>query len=636
MDSKDELDTFPKLLKWNFDYYGDKRIAQRRKDKGIWKEYTWKDYYEHTKCFSLGLISLGFKQGDRIAIIGDNDPEYYWAEIAAQSGCGSSVGIFTDAIGDEITYIVNHSDSTFIVAQDQEQVDKMLGVKFEISKVKKVIYWDPKGLWFYDDPWLISFEEVEKLGREFEINNPDVFEKNVAKGKGSDVGVLCYTSGTTGKPKGVMLNFNNLLKSTQSWLQVDPWEDGDEYLSFLPPAWGTEQFMGLGGALYTGLRVNFPETSDTIQEDLREISPQVVFYAARVWEDVTSTIQSRINDSSALKRFLFNKMLPLGYKAEAMRQNNENINLFWHLLEIVHYVLVLRPLHDNLGLKKIRIGYTAGAALGPDTFYFLRALKINIKQLYGTTETGINTIHRNNDVRNETVGQALPGSGVKISEDQEILLKGPSPFAGYYKDPKTTTEKLNADGWFHSGDAGYIDENKHLVWIERLKDLKELSDGHKFPPQYIEGKLKFSPYIKDAMAIGGKERGYVTTLIQIDFENVSRWAEENGISFTTFTDLSQKEQVRALMSQEVAKVNKTLPKQSRVLKYANLHKEFDPDEGELTRTRKLRKSFVEERFKKLINALYLDEEYVTIQSEVTYQSGKKAQIETSVAINRVQ
>lgn len=636
MEPKSTLDTFPKLLEWNYHRYGDKRVAQRRKDKGIWKEYTWKDYYLHVKYFSLGLISLGFKAGDRIAIIGDNDPEYYWAEISAQAACGSSVGIFTDSIGDEIAYIVNYSDAIFAVAQDQEQVDKMLAIKSEIPKVQKVIYWDPKGLWFYDDAWLMSFEEVEELGREFERDNPGVFEKNISRGKGSDIAVLLTTSGTTGLPKVVMATFDNLLKSTESWLKVDPWEHDDEYLSFLPLAWGVEQFIGLGGGLYTGLRVSLPETADTVQEDLREISPQVVFYSARLWEDVTSTIQSRITDSSFLKRFLFNKLLPIGYKVEAMRQEKVEISLLWRLLEIVHYLLVLRPLHDNLGLKKLRVGYTAGAPLAPDAFYFLRALKINIKQLYGTGETGINTIHRNEDVRNETVGVTLPGSQVKISKDQEILLKGPSPFIGYYKDPKTTAEKLDEDGWFHSGDAGYIDEHGHLIWIERLKDLKELSDGRKFPPQYIEGKLKFSPYVKDAMAIGGKERNYVSALVQIDFNNVSRWAEQNGITFTTFGDLSQKKEVIELISGEIKKVNKTLPEESIVTKFANIPKEFDPDEGELTRSRKLRKSFVESRFKDLIDALYSEKNSVTIRSEVTYQSGRKGQVETSVAINPVQ
>jgi len=628
------LDTFPKLLKRNAERYGDREVAQRRKDRGIWQEYSWKDYYEHTENFALGLVSLGFRTGDRVAIIGDNDPEYYWVEIAAQAAGGTSVGLFSDMMGDELKYVVNHSDSIFVIAQDQEQVDKFLEIKSDIPKVLKIIYWDPKGMWFYDDPALLSFEKVENLGSEFKKGNPSFLDESISKGKGSDVAVLCYTSGTTGLPKGVMLTFDNLLKCTQNWLKIDPWKDGDEYLSFLPPAWGTEQFMGLGAALSTGKRVNFAETADTVQEDIREISPQIVFYAARLWEDVTSSIQLGITDSSVLKRFIFNKLLPFGYKIETAKQNKQKMGLWLRLIELLHYNLVLKPLHDNLGLKKLRVGYTAGAPLAPDNFYYLRALKINIKQLYGTTETGTNAIHRNEDVSNDTVGQVVPGSEVRISEEQEILLKGPAPFKGYYKNQEETSQKIDDDGWFHTGDAGHINERGHVVWIERLTNLQTLANGYKFPPQYIEGKLKFSPYIKDVVVLGG-EREYVTVLIQIDFNSVSRWAEQNNINFTTFTDLSQKEQVRKLIASEIIKVNETLPEQSRVKKFANMYKEFDPDEGEITRTRKIRRSFIEKAFKSLIDALYLDEHSVSLETQITYQSGKQAQIKVEVAINDI-
>jgi len=631
-----EEDTLPKLLRMNFKRFGDRRIAIRRKDRGVWKEYTWRDYYEHVKHFSLGLISLGFQPGDRIAIIGDNDPEYYWAELAAQSANGSSVGIFTDSGPEEIKYIIIDSESSFIVAQDQEQVDKLLKIKDEILKAEKTIYWDPKGLWFYNDPWVIAFNAVEELGKQYNRNHPDLFDRNIDQGKGNDIAVLCYTSGTTGLPKGVILSFDNIIGASRGLFQVDPWHLDDEYLSFLPPAWGAEQYLGLASGLQSGLTVNFPETSETIKEDIREISPQHVFYASRIWEDVASNVQAKISDSTFLKKFLYETFLPINYRIENFRNQKKKINVFWKILDGLSYIFVFRALLDKLGLMKLRVGFTAGAPLSPDTFGYLRALGINLKQFYGTTETGINTMHRTGNVRHESVGEVIPGSSMVISEDQEILLKGPAPFQGYYRKPESTKEKLTEEGWFRTGDAGYIDNEGHLIYLERLDDMRELSDGHKFPPQYIEGKLKFSPYIKDVLALGGKEKDYVTALIQIDFANMGKWAEDNRVTYTTFTDLSQKLEVYDLVLKEIEKVNSRLPERSRIRKFLNLHKEFDPDEAELTRTRKLRRRFVEDRYRELIEALYTNMTEITVESEIRYQDGRKSVIRTPIMIRFIQ
>jgi len=629
-------ETIPQLLQGNFQKYGERRTALRRKDRGIWKEYTWKDYYNRVKHFSLGLIDLGFKPGDRIAIIGDNDPEYYWAEIAAQAACGSSVGIFTDSAPDEVKYIINDSDSSFVIAQDQEQVDKLLRIREEIKKVTGVVYWDPKGLWFYNDPWIVSFTSVEEVGEAYSKEHPELFEENIKRTKGTDIAVLCYTSGTTGLPKGVVLSHNNVLGCSRGYVGIDPWYSDDNYLSFLPPAWGAEQYLGIASGLHSGLTVNFPETAETVQDDIREVSPQCIFYASRIWEDVASTVQAKISDSTALKRFLYNTFLPYSYKIETFKEQKKNPGVFLRLLGFIGYVLVFRALLDKLGFLQVRTAYTAGAPLSPDTFGFLRALGINLKQFYGTTETGINTIHRTGAVRHESVGQLIPGSSIKISEDQEILLKGSARFEGYYKKPEITKEKVTEDGWFHTGDAGYIDDEGHLIYLERVEDMRELSDGHKFPPQYIEGKLKFSPYIKDVMAVGGKDRKYVTALVQIDFANMGKWAEDNRVNYTTFTDLSQKPEVYNLVQSEIDRVNRSLPERSRIKKFLNLHKEFDPDDAELTRTRKLRRRFVEDRYGELIQALYTDQTETAIQTEVTYQDGKKAVMETLLKIRFVE
>lgn len=624
-------DTLPKHFLERLRQYGDKKIAMRQKDYGIWKAFSWQDSYEHVRDFCLGLVELGLQRGDKVCIIGDNDPQYFWAQLAIQSGGGVAVGIFTDSIPSEIEYIVNHSDATFVLAKDQEQCDKLLEIKDKVPAVKKVIYWEDRGLWNYDESWLMEFAQIEALGRRVTQESPGRFEELVAQGCGDDLAIFCYTSGTTGLPKGAMIAHKNLLGGANAALQVDPRYDTDEYLSFLAPAWITENALGFTVHVLTGMILNFPESPETVQENLRENAPHALLFSSRLWESLVSMVQARINDTTAINRWLYRLFLPVGYRVAEMRFAQKTVPLLWQVLYRLGDVAVFHPLRDKLGLINVKSAYTAGAALSPDVVRFFRAIGVNIKQLYGSTEVQIHTLHIGEDVKFESVGMPPPGVEIRISDEGEVLVRAPSVFQGYYKAPEQTAQKL-VDGWFCTGDAGYIDEDGHLIYMDRVEDLLELRGGGKFSPQYIEGRLKFSPYIKDLMSIGGQEREYVTAIINIDFENVGRWAEKRGIAYTTFVDLSQRSEVYDLIRSDVERVNKTLPPPARVRKFVLMHKEFDPDEAELTRTRKLRRGFMGQRYLPIIEAMYSGLQEVRVQAEVKYRDGRRGVVETPVRV----
>lgn len=627
-------DTLPKLLKYAYEKYGDRKIAMREKDWGIWKRYTWKDYYERVKYFSLGLISLGLKPGDKVSILGENKPEWFWAELATQAARGAVIGIFSDCTPTEVKYYVEHSDSKFVVAHDQEQVDKVLEIKDELPLLKKVIYWDPKGLWSYDEPILVSFDEVVELGREYEKDHPGMFEENVKKGEGKDTAIYCYTSGTTGLPKGAVLSQQMVLSTAQSWYEIDRWRDDEQYVSFLPPAWVTEQGLGVAGGLLSGMVVNFPEEPETVQENIREVGGSILFFGPRLWENMIRMVQAKMVDTSALRRFLYNIFLPVGYKVADLRLAKEQPNWLWRLLYFVANLAVFRPLKDKLGLLGVRCSYCAGAAVSPDIFRYFQAIGVNIKQLYGSSEYGLITLHHDGEIKPETCGPSLPGMETRISEDGEIMLRTEACYSGYYKNPEATQERMSGD-WFCSQDFGHIDEEGHLLVMDRMDDLKQLSSGRKFSPQYCEVRLRFSPYIKDALIIGSEDRDYVSSLINIDVDNVGRWAEARRIPYTTFTDLSQKPEVIQLVGSVIQEVNRNLPDWTRIRRFVSLHKEFDPDEAELTRTRKLRRDFIEDRYCYLVDALYSDKDELVVEAPITYRDGRRGVIKTSVKVNRL-
>jgi long-chain acyl-CoA synthetase len=630
-----KLETLPQLLKDNYKR-APNEIALRFKDFGVWKPYTWADYYDHVKAFALGLTSFGAKSGDKVGIIGENQPPWYWGELAAQAIGGVCVGIFVDAVPPEIKYILEHSDAAFVIAHDQEQVDKILEIRHELPLLKKIIYWNPKGLWFYDEPMLISFEQVEERGREFEKTHPDFFEERMARGKGDDCAVICYTSGTTGLPKGAMLSHRTLIEARKAWSEPDPCFEGDDYLSFLSPAWATEQYLGVAGGFLSKFVVNFPEAAETVQTNIREIEPHILFYGARQWESINAMIHVKMANAARLNRYVYNAIMPLTYKYMDLRLKGQRIGLWGRLWEMLANILVGRPLRNKLGLNRTRYAYTAGAAVSPDIISFFQATGINVKQLYGLSETGVNTCHRDGDVDPATSGSALPYNEVKISPDGEILIRTDMMFLGYYKDPEAEKEKIDEEGWFHTGDFGYIDEKKHLIVIDRMADMKELAGGHKYSPQFTEIRLRFSPYIKDALIIGGKDQDYVTGIINIDFENVGTWAEANHISYTTFLDISQKDEVAELIEKDIEGVNRVLPEKARIKRFICLHKEFDADEAELTRTRKIRRSFVEERYKNIIDGMYTNVDEISVESEVTYQDGRKSVIRAFVKVRELE
>jgi len=630
-----EISTLPALLRRNAIKYGDKKVAIREKEFGIWQPVTWKGYYENARDFALGLHKLGFKRGDKLSYIGDNRPEALYSELGVQCLGGAIVGIYPDSNLDQVEYVINHSDSTFVVGGDQEQADKILGIKEKCPKIIKVIVDDPKGMRHYDDPILIFFKEVQKIGRGLAEKEPNLFDEMIDKITPEDVGMINYTSGTTGMPKGSMITQKNMASVVKFHDQVDPAQDTDEYVSFLPLPWIGEQEYGVYWPLYKAFTVNFPEKVETVQENIREIGPHILLAPPRIWERMCSDIQVKIQDAAWIKRLTYNIFLKVGYKISDYKLQKKELPIWWKVLSWIGYLFLFRSLKNYLGLSNLRHVYTGGAPLGPEIFQMFQALGVNIKQAYGMTEqTAASIIHRTDDIRLDTVGKALPGIEFKISDTGELLSRGDTIFKGYYKNPEATAETLK-DGWLHSADAAIIEDDGHIIIIDRMADVMKLADGSKFSPQLIENKLKFSPYIVDAVIVG-KEKPFITAMISIDMGNVGKWGENNQIPYTTFTDLSQKGEVYDLVAKEVAKTNESLPKVAKVKRFVLLYKELDPDDDELTRTRKVRRKFVEGRYKELIDALYGDKEELEIEADIKYRDGKGYRMKTKVKIKQTE
>jgi long-chain acyl-CoA synthetase len=635
MTTESQLDTFPKLARANAARLPDK-IAIREKDYGIWQAYTWRDYFEQARLIALGLASLGFRRGDKVAIIGDNRPQLYWAVLATQALGGVAVPLYQDSVEKEMEYILDHAEARFAVVEDQEQVDKLLQLRPRCPRLEGVVYDDPRGMRAYSEPWLQSLEQLHEAGRKFEIGQPTYFDEELAKGRPDDVAIICYTSGTTGRPKGAELTHRNLLVSARHAAESEGLRADEEILSYLPMAWVGDHVFSYAQAIITGFTINCPESSATVLHDLKEIGPTYFFAPPRIWESILTSVMVRVEDCGWPKRPIVHFFLNLAQDMERRRLTQRPVAAWRRLLAALGRVLVYGPLADNLGMRRIRIAYTAGEAIGPEIFVFFRALGVNVKQIYGMTEASVFvTIQRDGDVRLDTVGTPVPGVEIRISPTGEVLVKSPGVFRGYYKNPEGTKETLE-DGWFHTGDAGFLDHAGQLKIVDRAKDVSRLANGTIFAPKYLENKLKFSPFIKEAVCIG-QERPYVTALVNIDLTAVGNWAERRGLAYTSYTDLSQKAEVSDLVQQEVRRVNASLRedevlKGAEIRKFLILHKELDPDDEEITRTRKVRRGYIAQKYATLIEALYGDRDHVEVQAKVTYEDGRVGTIRADVKI----
>ncbi len=623
--------TIPKLFCQQAQRYGKDRVAMREKEFGIWRPITWEEYFETVKYIALGFIKLGLQEGDKVAMIGDNRPEGLMAEMAALCARGVGVWLFQDCLMDEVRYIVDHSDAKFLVGEGQEEVDKALSIMKDCPKLKKIIYDDPKGLRHYKQDCLISLKEVRQLGRELEREKPELFDTLIKKGHGEEIALLFYTSGTTALPKGALLSHHNMLSMGQHLMEIDPCQETDDYVSYLPFAWIGEQMMSISCGLQIGYTLNFPESPETAQENIREIGPHVMFAPPRMYEQMTRTVQVKYLDATWLKRMFFKFATWVGYHYADLKFSKKGVPPHWQFLHAIAYATVQKKLKDHLGMSRVRNAYTGGAAMGPDHFRFFHSLGVNLKQIYGQTEVaGISVVHRSGDIKFDTVGHPIPGTEVRINEEGEILTRSPSVFKGYYKNAEATSKTLK-DGWLYSGDKGFLDDDGHLVVFDRTKDVFTLKDGRPFAPQYLETRLKFSPYIKDAWVIGDR-RDYLSAVMCIDYSVVSNWADQRKLNYTSYQELSQMPQVYELVEKQIRQANKDLPDVAKIRKFTNLYKEFDADDDELTRTRKLRRAFVEKRHKEIVGALYSQKDSVHIDTLIKYEDGRQAHIVTDMRI----
>ncbi len=624
--------TLPQILVMQAERFGINMTAIREKAYGIWHAFSWDDYLRYVRHVALGLKQLKIRRGENIAIVTNNHPEWLFSEIGAHAVGAVTLNLFTSSVASELASSLERINAAYVIVQDQEQVDKMIECRDRLKYVKRVIYIDPTGMRSYkDDPWLLSFSELLAMGEQLDGEKPEMFAAEIKKGKPEDVAIMIQTSGTTGISKLAMLSHRNLAEMGVQWIRSQDLKPGENWLSMSPPAWIVDQMWGAGVALLGGMTMNFPETLETIDQDFREIGPSVIITSSRFWEDLASKIRVKISDAGAVKRKLFYMAENIGRRIVDLAAEKKPVPFWLKAAKLLAAVLVYHPLLDRIGCAGFKGAYTGGHPISPDVIRFFRAIGLNLKQCYGLTEAGgIFQVQDDDEVKPETVGKPLPATQVKIADDQEVLVFSRANFSGYYQD-YNATEAAFHDGWLRTGDAGYFDPDGHLVIIGRKEEIIKNKSGQAFSPDFIETRLKFSPYIKEAVVFG-EGRPFITLMVNIDMGNVGNWAEDRMIPYTTYMDLSQQPMVEKLISEEIEQVNKQLPDIMKIKKFLLLYKLLDADDDELTRTGKVRRRFIYGLYIKLIEAMYGEMNKVDVKGKVRYRDGQTGVIETSVNI----
>lgn len=641
-DATPPLDTFPKYLLHNAKVRGD-RPAMRHKDFGIWQTWSWSEVLDEVRAFSVGLRDIGLKAGDKVAVVGSNRPALYWSFAAVQALGGVPVPVYADSVAEEMVYVLQHAEVRYAVVQDQEQVDKLLSIKDEMPKLEAIIYDEHRGLGGYDHEALHRVFHLQQKGREIIASDPSAAEswlEDIARGKGDDLCVMLYTSGTTGKPKGVMLSNNNMIISSRNANAFDKLDETEEIIAYLPLAWVGDHIFSYGQSMTAGYCVCCPESVETVTENRREIAPTYFFAPPRVFESLLTDITVRMEDASKLKRRIFDYFLGVANEVGEPILNGENVSFLDRIKYKLGEFFVYGPLKNRLGMTRMKVGYTAGEAIGPEIFRFYRSLGLNLKQLYGQTEACVYiTAQPDGEISADTVGTPSPDVELQIADNGEVLYRSPGVFLGYYKNDEATRDTKTKEGWVHTGDAGFVDQNGHLRIIDRAKDVGKLNSGSMFPPKYIENKLKFFANVKEAVAFGDG-RDFATVMVNIDLTPVANWAERNNIAYGSYQELANHPLVYDMIADHVDQVNRDLASEERVAgaqihRFLVLHKELDADDGELTRTQKVRRTFIAERYGALIEALYdgSDEKYV--ETEVVFEDGRKGSISATVKIQDV-
>jgi len=631
------LDTFPRLFMHHARIRGD-RPATREKDLGIWQTWSWSEAAAEVRSLACGLAQMGFTRGDNLAIIGDNRPRLYWAMTAAQCLGGVPVPLYQDAVAQEMSFVLDNAEIKFAIVEDQEQVDKLLEIKGRCAQLRHILYDDPRGLRHYTQDGIQSLDEVIESGRIYDREQRDFLDGEIAKGRPGDVAVMLYTSGTTGQPKGVCQTHASFIMAAKTGCEFDQLGPSDEILSYLPMAWVGDHLFSYAQAIYAGFTINCPESGDTVINDLREIGPTYYFAPPRVFENLLTQVMIRMEDAGAIKRRMFRYFMDVARRCGAeILDGRPGVAAGDRILYYLGNLFVYGPLRNVLGMSRIRVAYTAGAAIGPDLFRFYRSIAINLKQLYGATETcAAVCLQPDGQIKFDTVGPPAPGVEVRIADDGEVLVRGPVMLKEYYKRPDATAESIDADGYFRTGDAGFFDEDGHLKIIDRAKDVGKLAGGAMFAPNYIENKLKFFSYIREAVAFG-HACDMVCAFVNIDLGAVGDWAQRRNIGYSGYTDLAQKAEVYQLVLECVEKCNAELAHdpvlaQSQVRRFLILHKELDPDDDELTRTRKVRRGFIAEKYRVLTEALYSGKPSQFIETQVKFEDGRAGMISAELRI----